>query len=277
MWRLTLPVMQAAALLGLLAALWLWGMGGAEDIARRAAAAQHDVQDAMARALRNLRVGEPGALLGLWGLCFGYGVLHAAGPGHGKQVVGGYGIGRRVAALALAGLALALSLARARTAMLLVLAGMLLLALSREQMQSLAGRDLTVLSALMIGGVGGWLLWRGGPAFCGMRMSSPYTRPARYDPNNLSGLSGLGGAEVCASCGHAHAPSPEAAVRVATPGEALALIAVVAARPCTGALFLLILTCRMGIFGAGVVGAFIMALGTAGIAIAAALASVALR
>lgn len=278
--RLSLPVMQGAALLALVAALWLWGMGGAEDLARRAASAQHEVQDAMARALRSLRTGEPGALLTLWGLCFGYGVLHAAGPGHGKLVVGGYGLGRRVAALKLAGLALASSLAQAGTAVLLVLSGMLLLALSREQMQALADRDLMLLSALMIGGVGAWLLWRGARALWRAHRPADEGQAhshSPYDLNDLSGLGSFGSPEVCSTCGHAHGPSPEAAARVATPGEALALIAAVAVRPCTGALFLLILTWRMGIFGAGVAGAFIMALGTACVTVAAALASVALR
>lgn len=42
--RLSAPVlMQGTALLALGAALWLWGMGGAEDVARRAALAQHGV------------------------------------------------------------------------------------------------------------------------------------------------------------------------------------------------------------------------------------------
>lgn len=266
-------LMQGTAIVALVAALWLWGLGGAEDVARRAALAQHGVQDTMARALRALRSGEPGTLLALWGLCFGYGVLHAAGPGHGKLVVGGYGLGRRVAAAKLAGLALASSLAQAGTAVLLVLVGMLLLGLSRERMQALADRDLMVLSALMIGGVGAWLLWRGGRALWRARVPAPSAHP-RYDLNDLSGLAG---SDLCATCGHAHGPSPEAAARVATPGEALALVASVAARPCTGALFLLILTWRMGIFGAGVAGVFVMALGTACVTVAAALASVALR
>lgn len=271
--RLTLPLIHGAALTTLMVLLWFWGLGGAEDLARRAALAQHGVQDAMARTLRALRSGEPGALLVLWGLCFSYGVLHAAGPGHGKLVVGSYGLGRRVAAFKLAGLALASSLAQAGTAVLLVLAGVLLLGLSREQMQAVADRDLMVFSALMIGGVGAWLFWRGARALWRSRMPVPRVH-VRYDPNDLSGLADAG---VCATCGHAHGPSPEAASRVTTPGEALALVAAVAVRPCTGALFLLILTWRMGIFGAGVAGAFIMALGTACVTVAAALASVALR
>lgn len=277
--RLTLPPMQAAAILVLMVAAWLWGLGGAEDLAHRAAQGQHAVQDAMARALRALRAGEPGARAALWGLCFGYGVLHAAGPGHGKLVVGGYGLGRRVAALKLAGLALASSLAQAATAVSLVLVGVLVLDASRERMQALADRGLMVLSAVMIGCVGAWLLWRGGRALARLIGSAAPPSMAGapfHDPINLGSL-GDWPQQACATCGHAHGPSAAAAARVATPGEALAVIAAVAVRPCTGALFLLILTWRMGLLGAGMAGAFIMALGTACVTVAAALASVMLR
>lgn len=235
-------------------ALWIWGYGGAESIARWAAEGQRDVQQAMASYLRALKRGEAGAFVGLMGLCFAYGFFHAAGPGHGKLVIGGYGVAAKVSALRLSALALASSLAQAGTAVLLVGVGVLAFGWGRTQMSAAADQWLAPLSSGAIALVGLWLAWRG-------------IKALRRKPTS----------ETCASCGHSHGPTPQQASEVNGLRDALAVIGAVALRPCTGALFLLIITWSMGIFAAGIAGALVMGLGTASVTVLVALASVSLR
>ena len=227
-------------------ALWLWALGGADQIMRFATDMQRDVQNAMAASLRGLRAGEAGALATLWGLCFAYGFVHAAGPGHGKLVIGGYGAGSRVTARRLAGLALGASLAQAATAIFLVYFAALVLGWGRGQMTGLADDVLAPLSYALIGGVGLWLLVRG------LRHLKPQH-------------SHVGDGEICGSCGHANGPTVAQAQAVTSWRDALFVIGAIAVRPCTGALFLLILTWRFGIDYAGIIGVFVMGLGTASI------------
>lgn len=243
----------ALALAGL--AVWLWAFGGAESVAAWARAGQAETQQAMARLLRALRTGEPGAMAGLLSLCFAYGVFHAAGPGHGKMLIGGYGMAARVGALRLSALALGSSLAQAASAVALVYAGVLLFDLTRQQMTGMAEDLMAPLSYGAVALVGLWLALRGLRRW----------RAAARTPH------------VCGSCGHSHGPSPEEAARVSSPRDAAMLIGAVALRPCTGALFLLILTWQLGIAVAGVLGTFAMGLGTASVTLAVALASVTLR
>lgn len=242
------------------AALWLWGFGGADQVVRLAADTQRDVQNAMAAALRGLRAGEPGALATLWGLCFAYGFVHAAGPGHGKLIIGGYGAGTRVPAKRLAGLALGASLAQALTAIVLVYVAVFVLGWGREQMTGIADDVLAPLSYGLIGLVGLWLLIRG----------VRHLRPAHNHAHEGHG-------ETCASCGHAHGPTLEQAQTVRSWRDALVIIGTIAVRPCTGALFLLILTWRLGIDWAGIIGALVMGLGTASITVLVAFAAVGFR
>lgn len=271
-----IPLVVLLALCG-----WLWLAGGADVVVAMAADAQRAAQNAMARALRALRAGEPGALLTLWTLCFTYGFVHAAGPGHGKLVIGGYGLGARVPLVRLLGLAVASSLAQAASAVVFVYAGIWLLSLGRAQLQGIADGPLNLLSYAMVAGIGLWLILRGARHAWRTFARRPVMAP-HPDPVPHSGLAPPTGQAyspdaVCDTCGHAHAPTLEQAAAVTSLRDAVAIVAAIAIRPCTGALFLLILTWQMGLVWAGIVGAFVMGAGVAVVTVVVAGAAVFLR
>lgn len=265
-----------------LAALWL--TGATDGLARWAAEGQREFQGAMARALRALKGGEPGALAWLIGLCFAYGFFHAVGPGHGKILIGGYGMGRRVPMGRLVALAVISSLAQAASAVALVYLGVALLDWSRETVTDIADTTLETVSYAAIGAIGLWLLARGLRTL--WRRLSPDTAVAVAAHSPAGGGHGGSGAPhahshgrgtSCDVCGHAHGPSLEEVAGVRSLRDAVLLVAGIAVRPCTGALFVLILTWRLGIEAAGIAGAFAMGLGTASVTVAVAVAAVSMR
>lgn len=255
-------------------AIWLWGFGGADQVMRAAADGQREAQQAMAGALRALRAGEPGAIATLIGLSFAYGFFHATGPRHGKLLIGGYGLAERVPVLRLSVLAVASSAAQAVTAIVLVFGAFLLLDWGRQQMVGVAEEVLAPLSFGLIAAVGAWLVLRGVRRVLALREATdqPHAHGHDHRHDHSDGADG-----VCASCGHKHGPTLEDAAAVHSLKDAVAVIGAVAMRPCTGAIFVLILTWQMGIAGAGIAAAFAMALGTACVTVAVALAAVSLR
>ena len=82
---------------------------------------------------------------------------------------------------------------------------------------------------------------------------------------------------MCNVCGHAHGPSIAQARNTNSLREAISVVAAIAIRPCTGALFVLILTFRWGLIWQGVSAVLAMSLGVASVTIAVAVAAVSLR
>lgn len=244
-------------LLALVGVLWL--SGALDGLGGWLQSLQRSAQERLAGAIRALRGGDAGALAGFWAVCFLYGVLHAAGPGHGKLLIGGYGVARRVPMGPLAGLALASSLAQAAVAVALVYAVVAALGLTRLAVEGAAERLMAPISHAMIAGLGLWLVWRG---VTGLRRR--VVEDHDHDHHHDQG----------AECGHAHGPTLEEVSRLTGWRDALALVAGIAMRPCSGALFVLVLTWQLGIAAAGVIGAIVMGLGTALVTVAVALLAV---
>ncbi|MBW7055894.1 hypothetical protein KY389_04180 [Paracoccus bogoriensis] len=252
-------VLALTGLVVALALIALWLSGGLSGIAAWAAAGQRQAQNLMAGALQSLRAGDPGAAATLIALCFGYGFFHAAGPGHGKLVIGSYGYGSQVPFGRLAVLSVSSSLAQAGTAILLVWIGLAALDLGREELTRLSERHMADLATVLIGLVGLWLVLRGA------RMLRDVARPGPEHDHHRHHHHG----KAC-GCGHAHGPSPAQIAQTRSFRDGLLVVMAIAARPCTGALFLLLLTWRMEIFAMGVAGTVAMGLGTASVTVAVA-------
>jgi nickel/cobalt transporter (NicO) family protein len=260
---------RTVMILGLVLALGLgllWLTGGMGVLQAWVQGMQHAAQDRLAGTVRALKGGQPGALLALLAVCFSYGVLHAAGPGHGKMLIGGYGVARRVPVLPLAGIALAASLAQAAVAVVLVYAAVAVLGWTRQAVVGTAEDIMAPVSHALVAGLGLWLVWRGVRGLRAQEATAAAHGHEHHHHADHEHDDHVHGPD----CGHAHGPTLDEVSRLTGWRDTAALITGIAMRPCSGALFLLILTWQIGVGVAGVAGAFAMGLGTAAVTVAVA-------
>jgi len=247
--------------LGLLAALglglWLWGSGQYAGLMHWAVVQQRAFQNELAELIMAARRGEPGVVWGLIAASGLYGFVHALGPGHGKFLIGGAGLASRADARSMAGLALAASAAQGLTAVVLVYGGLGLLAAGTGWALETTETLLVPAGYAAIAMIGMVLCWRGGRALL-----------ARAD---------AGDATPACGCGHAHGPSADEVARLTGWRDALALIAGIAIRPCTGAVMVLVIAWQTGLHLLGLAAVAAMALGTGAFTALVALGSVGLR
>ncbi|WP_275785190.1 nickel/cobalt transporter [Pararhizobium gei] len=218
-------------------------------------------------ALKGMRE-NPWHLWSLIGLSFAYGVFHAAGPGHGKAVISSYMIANETELKRGVFLSFVSSLMQGAVAILLVGAAYLVLRGSSITMTQ-ATHFLEVTSYALIAAFGGWLLFRKIRSLLETRSSVTDSHRHRHDlysghgHHHEAGHSHAAG-DVCATCGHAHAPDPSMlkgdrfALR-----EAWSAIVAVGLRPCSGALIVLSFALLNGLFLGGVLSVFAMSIGTA--------------
>ncbi len=181
------------------------------------------------------------ALWGLLGLAFGYGVFHAAGPGHGKAVISGYIVAddrslRR-------GLALSFAAAILQALVAIALVGTLTIALNQTVQAMAVTTDIVErVSFALVAIVGALVLWRKAGAMLALGHGAQAHDPA---------------------CDHIHMPSPDEIGRLRNWREMAGIVFAAGLRPCAGALIILVFAVSQGLLWAGIAATFAMALGTA--------------
>lgn len=184
---------------------------------------------------------RPAALWGLLGLSFGYGVFHAAGPGHGKAVISGYIVADNRSLKRGLALSFAAALLQALVAIAIVAVATLVLRTTAMQMNA-ATQVIEQGSFLLVALVGLLILWRKAGAFVALD---------------------AGGAHDPAACDHVHMPDADAVSQLKSWREMAGVVLAAGMRPCAGALIVLVFAASQGLFWAGVAAAFAMGLGTA--------------
>jgi ABC-type nickel/cobalt efflux system permease component RcnA len=222
---------------------------------------------------------SPSALWGLTALSFLYGVVHAAGPGHGKALIASYMLANERALRRGIVLAFFAALLQAAVAIALVgIAALVFRATSTEMNDAAFVVEMTSYGA--IAAIGAWLVWKKGQAFAaalhatGTRRAvlaggalypdAPW-RPvlAVSSPGQFRAHSPGGAALLPDDCGHVHAPDPNELGETFSWRGAAATIFAAGVRPCSGAILVLVFALAQGLFLAGIGATLAMALGTA--------------
>jgi ABC-type nickel/cobalt efflux system permease component RcnA len=240
----------------------------------------------MSRIIRAAK-SDGSAVWTLLGISFGYGMFHAAGPGHGKAVISSYLVANEETWRRGIVLSFASALLQAFVAVAIVGIAAVLLNATAGQMCS-AERVIEMASYALIALVGARLIWVKGRGFLhaarglsrplhavGAAVTPSHDHKHAHDHHDHEHQAHDhrrhdhdhhhhdDDDEHAAAWGHAHGPEPE---ELAGPGgwmRGLSAIVAVGLRPCSGAIIVLVFALAQGLFWAGVAATFVMGLGTA--------------
>lgn len=246
------PERPAAGQPSVLTRFWVWVQTTQRDLYRQ-----------LAGALKRLKAGEGFAAAWLLaGLSFFYGVVHAAGPGHGKAVISSYVLAnektarRGVVLCFLAALVQALS-AIALVTILAVLLNAVGVRITR------AASYLETASYALVAAVGAWLLISQTRKLLRRRRTHAHSHDHAHAHDHDHAHGHDHDHDHGDHCGHAHMPDAQQIEQADNWKSAAAIVLAVGIRPCTGAILVLVFALANGLFLAGVGATFAMALGTA--------------
>ncbi|HEY7763613.1 MAG TPA: DUF1007 family protein, partial [Aestuariivirgaceae bacterium] len=212
-------------------------------------AVQQSFYQQISGAISRLRSGPSWtAALTLMLLSLGYGVFHAAGPGHGKTVISGWMLATEEQLRRGVMISFASAFIQALSAILIVTTLLLLVKAVGSTARSVAA-VLESMSYGLIALLGFYLLWQ---AMGMIWPSQPLVAAGAAAPHVRH-----------ANCAHAHVPPAGDLRRDWSLSKALSISFAVGLRPCTGAILALLFANAIGVYWAGIAATFIMAVGTA--------------
>jgi nickel/cobalt transporter (NicO) family protein len=177
---------------------------------------------------------------------FGYGIFHAAGPGHGKAVISAYLVANERALAKGLMLCLAAAMLQALVAISIVLLALGVFTITAAGMDRLSGQ-VEIASFAAVAVLGLLVTWRKAGGFLAV----------------LALARGQAGTALAEGCDHAHMPPPDAIDRMRNWREIAGVALAAGVRPCAGALVILVFAASQGLLWAGIAATFAMALGTA--------------
>ncbi|MFN4142709.1 nickel/cobalt transporter [Aestuariivirga sp.] len=231
----------------------------------------------LSATLRQMKGSSPlAATWTLMLLSFGYGVFHAAGPGHGKAVISAWLLATENDLKRGILISFMSAIIQALTAIVLVSVLFLVVASVGSTARSIAGL-LESASYGLIALLGLWLIVTGllmlrpsralavpQPALAGvaMRQSTGLHDFTGFEPLRSHGATADHVHGPDCGCGHAHVPAARDVRGDWSFAKAFSLAFAVGIRPCTGAILVLVFANGLGLYWAGISSAFAMAAGT---------------
>jgi nickel/cobalt exporter len=205
------------------------------------------------------------AVWSLLAISFGYGIFHAAGPGHGKAVISSYLVANGETARRGIALSFASALMQALVAVAIVGISAWLLNATAKTMCG-AERAIEIASYALIAAFGAKLVWtKGGGFFRALQAERPVGAVAMAAHHHDHGAKHHHHHDHVhdAHCGHSHGPSPSELAGAGGWRRGFGAIFAVGIRPCSGAILVLVFALAQGLFWAGVAATLVMGLGTA--------------
>jgi len=208
---------------------------------------QQTFYGSMSGALRQIKTGAPiAAASTLMLLSFGYGVFHAAGPGHGKAVISAWLLATENELRRGVLIAFLSAIIQAITAVLIVTILLLIVASVGATARNVAG-FLESASYGLIALMGLYLIWM---AF--RPRVHKHDHPHQHHHEHHHGE----------TCGHSHLPGAKDLKGRWSLAKAFSLAFAVGIRPCTGAILVLVFANALGLYWAGIASTIAMAIGT---------------